>query len=690
MQAGLRVWMIAVALLAGLAVAALLYYKNKKQHYGTFLTALLFALRTLSVGTVVMLLFNPFIRQTSNTVEQPVVLLAQDNSASLVLGRDSAFFKTQYFERFSSFHNALQSDFQVEPYLFGQDVHDFDSLNFSEQATDVSNLLNTLNRRYYKRNVGAVLLFSDGISNRGYDAKLLAEDFPYPIYTVILGDTVAYPDLSVKQVHVNRTVSLGATYPLRATVLAQDLAGKKATLKVSVEGKQVDKQEFEIPSNRFSKEFDFMLDADTKGVKQIDIVLTGVEGEEHLQNNAKRVFVEVLDQKFKVLCIAKSPHPDLAALRSVLNDNCEMDFHFDGDVIPDFSKYDLLLLHQTPSASTDFDALYKQLGQNKKMPVLFVVGPGTQLELLNKLQHAYQIRQGASQTILDVKAYGNASFSTFTIEGKTVENVSKMPPLALPHSEITPLSSHDDMLLQDVLGVKSGVPVMSFAQDGRKIAFLFGTNIWRWRLFEFHQSGNHDGFDEVFSKTLKYLLLAADEGCSVFAKESYYVNEPVVIRAELRNPSDELVTEPEMKAQFVNKLTKETYDYVFTRRDHDYELNAGILPEGLYIYKVQTRLGEKDIVVNGSFSIVSLGIEAQQLTSDVDLMRALALLTNGKCYAFDEREQLLTDLKQDQRITSVAHHETRFKDLIHAKWIFFLLLGMLTLEWVLRKMFGSY
>ena len=252
------------------------------------------------------------------------------------------------------------------------------------------------------------------------------------------------------------------------------------------------------------------------------------------------------------------------------------------------------------------------------------------------------------------------------------------------------MKSHDDLLLQEVMGVKSGLPLLSFANDGRKMAFLFGTNVWRWRLFEYYQTKDHAVFDEMFSKSLKYLLLSSNDGSSIYAKETYYSNEPVIITAELRNPSNELVTDPEMTIQIVNKLTNETYDYTFSKRDHDYELNAGILPEGLYYYKVQAQMGDRMITVGGSFSVVSLGIEAQQLTADAERMRSLARLTNGNCYTAQQLAQLLDDLHNDTRITSVEHHESRFEDLIHSKWIFFVLIGLAAVEWLLRKMFGSY
>ena len=160
--------------------------------------------------------------------------------------------------------------------------------------------------------------------------------------------------------------------------------------------------------------------------------------------------------------------------------------------------------------------------------------------------------------------------------------------------------------------------------------------------------------------------------------------------AELRNPSNELVTEPDLNITIVNKKTGETYEYLFSKRDHDYELNAGILPEGIYTYRAQTSMAGQPVSVSGSFAVVSMGIEAQQLTADIDRLRGLSAATNGKCYTVDQLSQLLEDLRQDARITSVEHHENRFEDLIHSKWIFFVLIGLAAIEWILRKMFGSY
>lgn len=690
MRIGVPIWMLLVALAVGVAFAMVLYYRNKKQHYGKLLTTVLFSLRTLIGAIVVLLLFNPYIRQKLTVEEQPTVLLAHDNSASVILSKDSTFYMTDYPVQFGEFRQQLNRSFQVDEYLFGLSSREFDSLDFSDQLTDISSFLQSVVRRYYKRNVGAVVLFSDGIYNRGFEPTLVSERFPFPIYTVVLGDTLSYPDLVVKDVQYNRKVSLGSTYPVRVMVGANDCMGVKAMLTLTIDGQQVARQQFEISANRYSKAFDFMLDATSKGVRQLEIEVSGVPDEVQQINNLKRVFVEVQDQKYKILCVADAPHPDLGAVKSVLNDDCEMDFVFGHDQIPDLSNYQLLLLHQAPSTHTDIPALIAQLEKNQRIPMLIVVGESTSLDALGKLQQAVELHRGVTNSMLDVKGFANTSFGTFTVHERLRDDIKKYPPLAQPHLEMNFLMPHDDLLMQEILGVRSGLPLLTFVKSDRKMAFLFGTNVWRWRLYNYYQDHNTAVFDEFFSKTLNYLLLSRDDGSAIFCKEEYFSNEPVVITAELRNPSNELVTDSDLSIRIVNKKTGETYDYVFSKREYDYELNAGLLPEGVYSYRATTQMSGRDLVLSGTFSVVSLGIEAQQLTADIDRLRDLSASTNGKCYTVDQMGQLLQDLKADTRITTVDHHETRFEDLIHSKWIIFVLIGLAAVEWVLRKMFGSY
>ena len=184
-----------MALAIGLVYASLLYLFSKK--YSRGLTVLLFFLRTVVIATIVMLFINPYIKHKTYKIEQPIVVLAQDNSESIILTKDSVFYKAKYPKLLDSIAKELEKNYDVETVFFGNSVISTDR-RFSEQFTNISNALNTIQRQFYKNNVGAVVLLSDGIVNQGVNPELDIENYPFPIYSVTLGDTVSYPSMSIK------------------------------------------------------------------------------------------------------------------------------------------------------------------------------------------------------------------------------------------------------------------------------------------------------------------------------------------------------------------------------------------------------------------------------------------------------------------------------------------------------------
>jgi hypothetical protein len=79
----------------------------------------------------------------------------------------------------------------------------------------------------------------------------------------------------------------------------------------------------------------------------------------------------------------------------------------------------------------------------------------------------------------------------------------------------------------------------------------------------------------------------------------------------------------------------------------------------------------------------------QNLTADFDLLRRLSANTGGKFYPASNFDALRAELQQHEA-TSVIHTEETYASMINLKWVFWLLLFLATLEWGLRKFYGSY
>ena len=683
-------WIIITAILTGLCYASLLYLFNKSQHYSKALTTTLFILRAVVVGLLVLLFFNPYIKKKTNKIEPATIIIAQDNSNSLVLTKDSTFYKEQFPLILDTLINELEDNFIVDKYLFGNEVNEFTKLDYKDYYTDFHEVLENIKKNYYKKNVGAVVLLSDGICNKSHLPEQNIESYPFPIYTVTLGDTTSYPDFYIKDVFYNKTSPANSIMPLRIVANANNCRNKQMKIKVLLNNEVIEETDVPVNSNRFSKTFDFNINSDDEGVKQIDIQISAIENELIKNNNSKRFFIEIVDKQYKALFYAKSPHPDLGSIKNILGDHFEVNTIFSDDEIPDLKEYDILFLHQIPYfRMSNYEDLEAKLREDKNIPVFYIIGESTDFDAFNNLQTSMKITKGAVNSILDIKPHYNQNFGLFTIDNEVVEATNSYPPLSLPHLEFSLSSNHDMLLQMSINDILTQAPLLSFTtdSDGRKIAYLLGTGIWRWKLYNYYKENNHDNFEELLTKSVKYLLTEKDKELIINYKENYFNNESIIFTADLRNPSQELINEPDLGIRIVNRHTKDIYEYNFLKKNKSYYLDVNNLPEGIYNFSAQAEYGGKTYQENGNFSVISIGAEAQDLVADARRMQLLAALTEGKNFGIKDINLVAAELENDERITSIMREETNYKDLINMKSIFFVILSLISIEWILRKIF---
>ena len=683
--------MIIISVLIGLCFATLLYISNKKQHYSRLLNTILFIIRSLSISLIVLLFFNPYIKVNNKVTEPSTIIIAQDNSNSLILNKDSVFYKKDYPLVLDTLINSLNKKHSIDNYLFGNEVKDFDTIDYQDYYTDIHEVLKNIKKDYYKKNVGAVILLSDGINNKSYSPEQDIESFPFPIYTVTLGDTTNYPDLYIKDVFYNKSVPTETTIPIRLVANANNCRNKTMNIKLLVDNEIVEEVEIPVNTNRFSNTIDFSIDSGEEGAKQIDIQIEEIEDELTTKNNSKRLFINVVDKQYKVLFYAKSPHPDLGSIKNILADNFDIEIIFSNEQLPDLKEYDIIFLHQIPYLGmSNFEELNHALKENKDLPIFYIVGENTDIESFNKIQNLIEINRGAVNSNLDIKPYLNNTFGLFNIDNEIVNEINKFPPLSLPHLEFSYKNNHDILLQANINDISTSNPVLSFSSDERKNAFLFGTNIWKWKLYDYYNNKSYDNFEEIFTKSVKYLLTEKDKELIINHKESYLNNEPIIFTADLRNPSQELTNESDLRINISNKNTKKVYEYYFSKKDKSYYLNISTLPKGIYNFTAEARYGNIIYSEKGSFTVDDVGAEAQDLVANSQRMQLLSSLTGGKNFYVNELDKLTEAIDNDERITSIMREETDYKDLINMKSLFFVILSLVSIEWILRKIFGTY
>lgn len=666
-------WLLCI--LIGLIPAWLVFRSDRKKHIPLrWLPALL---RFLTFSLTAALLLAPAFSTTKTEEEKPVLIWLQDNSASMktALGKDSL----AYLQKSKALWDAWKDNYKVVPMTFGADLDNDSLFHFNQRSTDIANALQQVATQYQDRNVGAVILASDGIFNEGLNPLYAPSGNAFPVYSLALGDSTQPVDLSISRVYANKTVALNSSFEIMVDVRAEKMNGKTIPLNLIHNGGNLNTASFQINKDRFITTLRFEVKADVKGFQRYTVLLPPQSGEPNVINNRMDFFVEVVDEETKVLLLAAAPHPDIAAIRDALQSvpQYKVAVNISGTVPADISNYSLVVLHQV----TANPALQKALEQ---MPVWYILGGQTNLAVFNQMQSVLKINGGGNPNPALPEL--NPGFNFFTLPVNIKDVVAKMPPLYAPYGNYAIAAGMQVLMQQKIGNVTTNYPLWLFQSGAVPHAVLCGEGIWRWRLYEYKNSGKHEVVDELIRQTVSLLSVKKDNRPFRIFMDKYIFsdNESIRLYAELRNANGELINTPEV-AVTITDSAKHALNYNFEKNDNRYQLNAGLRAPGSYTYQGRVKYNGKDYVSEGSFIVESVPLEQLRTFSDYELMYKLAQQSGGSFFTFNNMQSLTDSLKQNALIKPVIHTEKTFVSLIDKRWLFIIILLIAAAEWLLRK-----
>jgi hypothetical protein len=688
------VWFLIFCVAAGLAVALLLYFRDQSfAEQPTWLRWLMGGLRWLGYSILATLLLAPLLRYLQTDQEEPIVVLAQDVSESVGLETDTAAYARQWNELSAT----LSEQYQVINYTFGAAVRTDGPLSFSDKRTNLDAVLTEISDVYGSQNLGAVVLATDGIYNEGTNPAYRNLQLKAPVYTVGLGDTTRRRDLIVRRVFHNKIAYLEDRFSIQIDVAARNAAGANTQLTVSRVGDNgnvsLHNEAISIDNNDFFSTREVILDADQAGVQRYRISLRGIGDELSTANNRRDIFVDVLDARQKILLLGAAPHPDITAMRQAFSagKNNEVDIAYAGKLRARLPDYDLVVLHNLPARTDLIEDVLGQLEQSKT-PTLFIMGEDAPASAINRAQDLLSLNGGAGARGNDVGARPMANFSLFTLSDELRQALPKFPPLTAAFGEFAAGPGGSVVLRQRIGRVETDYPLLVVGESrGVRTAVLAGTGLWQWRLFDFLEYGNHDRFDELLTQLGQYLTVQEDKRrFRVSLPENIFdENEPVSLDAELYNSNYELINEPEATVIITGPENRE-YVYAFTRTTNAYTLNAGTLPVGNYRFRARTNTGTEELIYDGRFSVQAVEVERYALEADHGLLRQLSDRFGGSLLFPEDLPGLPEQLAASGTVKPVLYETVNTRSVIHLKWIFFLLLGLFSAEWMLRRYFGGY
>ena len=624
-------------------------------------------------------------------VEEPILITVFDNSTSIRNYKDSANVKAKLEAIKKEITQRFSDRFQLAFYTTGELLKEDGQLTLKENKTNLEQAFKHISEQYLNRNIGAIVLASDGNYNEGENPTYSAEQISLtPIYAIGIGDTIPKKDQIVTNLYYNDVVFLRDQFPIEVDIEAFKIKNKSVKVSLTQQGKTLGSQVITYKNQDYDfKQVHFDVTAEKTGFQPFTVTVQYLDGEYSKVNNTKTCYIEVVDSRNTLCFISNSVHPDVAALRSVAegNENYQSYFYSPKEMIDKGIKPDLLIWH---NPTYQFDQGTLNYIDQYKIPVLYVINPTATTQELNKLKI---FNTGNNRTQTD-EAQGalNPGFSAFELSDPCKQAIDNFPPLITKFGSFSPMGNTEVLLNQRIGTAVKNDALVYFGKTKQNTPYgvIYGEGVWRWKLNEYMRFQDHSRFNELFTKVYSYLMIKREGmGLSVQFDKRFGKYDRIGVNANFYNASLEPITTPDISLVIVGPKNKK-YTNRFNKSGNHYALDLGILPPGSYKWTASCSFLNKKYTKNGVFVVEDISMEQATNVGNHGVLKQLAKNSGGNFKPLNQYQQLLDNLASREDITSIERLSTDFWNLVDS-WLFLLIIVLIfTAEWFLKRYYGAY
>ncbi|HYW74614.1 MAG TPA: glutamine amidotransferase, partial [Pyrinomonadaceae bacterium] len=599
------------------------------------------------------------------------------------------------------------------------------------RTTDIAGALDEIAKRSSGLPLSGIVLVSDGAANVSRDLsatlrELRARDVP--VFTVGVGDATQPLDAELTRINVPRRVLVGSRANIAAFVRLSGYGATKVLMSVREDGRAIKTEEFNLRGND-TQAVNLEVIPSNPGFRRYTVEITPLDGEVTIENNKQEALVEVIEGPMRILHVEGEPRWELGKIRESLSlaeknltiaslqRTGENKFYRQGisgeqELIGGFPKTEEELFAYDGLVLGSVEASFFTADELRSIEAFVARRGGGLLALGGRLSFDGGRYKG---TLID-------DLLPLALEGRTVEVAESYAPVYKAQltgagqehpitrlnedraasqktwNDLPPISISEALktvkpgatvLLEAKRAVGSSPVVPLLAQQrygrGQTLAFT-ATDTWRWRMRMDSKSTAHETF---WRQMLRYLVSSTPKQIEVGAEQDVYVmDDTVQVVADIRdkhyNPVDDAratarITKPSGATLDVPlKFTTINDANVYTGTFKADELGQ----HGIELLANSKSIGQVDIKSNVLIS--DLNREFYSAAQNPDLLKRIAAETGGKYYQAGDLQSLLDDLTYRK----TPYSETMTKDLWDMPINFFLIVGLLSAEWFLRKREG--
>lgn len=734
-----------VAMVA-LLLAGLLFVGPNREKAGGLRRAMLVLLRATVIALIVLAMLRPTLIYTQTKKQAATLLVMADQSRSMTV-HDSVGDKTRWNALQAALTDAapalkkLANDFELKAYTFDAGVHEakveggkieLPQKPDGNQTAIGASLKKVLDNEAGKRLLGVVLL-SDG-AQRAYapndlppqTAAARLKHLGYPLFTLPFGQSHGLgeaKDVAVKDLIVAPTVFVKNELTISGQIRIDGYVNADIPVRVLFEtapGKMevVGETKIKAAADGQLLPVKFNYIPQTPGEFKLTLEVVKQPGELVTTNNELSTFVRVLKGGLNVLYIEGALRVEQKFIRRALasSPDIKVDCVRLDPLMPrsrpaDFAdrfkpgKYDVYILGDVDSTAFQSDELARLAecvnrgaglialggfhafgpGRYGDSPLANVLPVGmTRLERQQPNEPVHNELHWPGPLPMQPTQLGQRHF-IMTLSGDAAANAAlwaKLPPLegANKLHDLTPAA----MVLADA-GADKPLLVADNYGSGRVLAFA-ADSTWRWWM---------RGYESAHKRFWRQIVLwlarkdTAQEG-NVWVRMSQQriaTSQRVEFFIGANSPTGDPIADAEFKAEVVTPAGTRRPLTLVRQGSQTTGTFAETQDAGDYIIEASaTEKGQPLGTARGRFIVFQQDLELDNASADAATLESLAAMTGGRSLAPEQLPELIKNLTENTQDLEVQQ-ET--KKTFWDTWTFFLtVVGLLTVEWYIRKRFG--
>jgi uncharacterized membrane protein len=733
-------WYVTVLLILVAIGGSYLIYQRASGSLNGRWRGTLIALRALALLVLLFIFLQPVLTVHTVIPQKSFVAVAYDLSKSMEI-RDGAegqsrleVVKHLLRPAGNSMLDELGRKFKLRFFRFSnsaQRVGGFEDLPRHGNVTDLDRTLSHIAGELGSAPVAGVVLITDGADNRFGDlsktaAQLRARNIP--VYPVGIGASDFKRDTEITRVSTPKKVLKDAMIEADVSVRSAGYAGRHAKLVVKERDRVIRSQEITLGSDGEVRTHKVNFSSETVGPKVFSFRIEPFSDEVVSENNDQDVLLRVENEQPKILYVEGEPRWEYGKLRSAIQG--DKNLHLRTLLRQAEGKFYRQGVEDSATLEKGFPSDKAELFEYKGLILGSIEASFFTFDQLRLISDFVGQRGGGFLMLGGRNSFGQGGFVNTPLEevlpvnirfegGKTavpeyhdleykirLTSYGSMHPITrLSLAEADNRKRWDAVPalvgLNPTLGAKPGATVLAQAQsDSRRdspvlLAFqrygkgksvsLATASTWRWRMELDHRDNTHELF---WKQMLRWLVSDAPDPVNAQAdKHSYSLEEGVAIRAEVADKTFSPVNNARVSAQVKSpsgQLSTVTLTWSVNREG---QYSGFFKPQEDGIYEISTEAfqGDKSLgAAKANFRVAESTDEYHNAALNVDLLRRLASETKGRYYSPRDTRTLPEDISYIDNGASRIEE----KDLWDMPILFFLLVGFVSTEWILRKRKG--